>query len=235
MAYYIIHACNQRMWYVKDFLIPSMLEQGIPQSNILVYQDRNGIGNLRAWVDSCNKLVGMCKKQHIDAVWHLQDDICVSRDFKERTELIDLWGKDSEIVCGFTCAYDTMPIAGRFQAYEDKMWFSFPCIKIPTDILEAFVAWANTNLWQSKYFKSWVRRNKGDDLVFREWLIDSHTETSILNLAPNLVNHIDDLIGGTVCNKQRDKEQNTRSIFWEDEELIKELENKLNEYKLSGT
>lgn len=234
-SHYIIHACNQRMWYVKDFLIPSMLEQGIPQGNIWVYQDKNGIGNLRAWIDSSNRIVNMCRERRIKSVWHLQDDICISRTFAHDTNIYDLFGDDETIVCGFTCAYDKMPEAGNFEVHENKMWYSFPCIKIPTYILDAFVNWANLNLWQSQYFRGWVNKNKGDDLIFREWLIDNFPCTKVQNLAPNLVNHIDDLIGGTICNKQRDTKKSTRSIFWEDDELIKELEERLNEYKLSGT
>jgi hypothetical protein len=96
------------------------------------------------------------------------------------------------------------------------MWFSFPCIRIPTNILTDFTTWANGNLWQSKYFKANVRRNKADDLIFREWLYDNYPSMSHLNLAPNIVNHIDKYIGGTVCNKQRDPDYDTMSIFWED-------------------
>ena len=29
MAKYLIHAYPNRLWYVKDFLIPSMVKQGI--------------------------------------------------------------------------------------------------------------------------------------------------------------------------------------------------------------
>ena len=41
MAYYLIHACNKRFWYVKEYLIPSMMLQGIPAENIFVYRDYN--------------------------------------------------------------------------------------------------------------------------------------------------------------------------------------------------
>ena len=235
MAVYMIHACLNRMWYVRDFMIPSMVEQGINPDNILVYKDVNRIGNLRAFVDSSNRLVDMCKRKGIKKVWHLQDDVCISRDFKKSTEILDAWSKDDDIICGFTCAYDKMPIAGTFKVQEDRMWFSFPCIRIPTSILNAFVSWANLNLWQSQYFRNWVLKNKADDLIFREWLIDNFPCATVLNLNPNLVNHVDDLIGGTVCNKQRDKEQNTRSIYWTDDSVIEELEKKLNEYKLPST
>lgn len=224
MAYYMIHACNQRMWYVRDFLIPSMLGQGIEPDHILVYRDKNSIGNLRAWVDSCNRLCAQCARDDIDGVWHLQDDVVICKDFKERTEKYD-----SGIICGFTCIYNVMPVSGRFKLKEEKMWYSFPCIRIPTYVLKGFIDWANINLWQSQYFRENVMRNNADDLVFREWLYDNYKETQELNLAPNLVNHIDYLIDGSIVNKGRDRD--TTSIFWEDNEMLTKLKESIDEYK----
>ena len=226
MPKYLIHCCPDRMWYVKDFLIPSMINQGIPSDDILLYQDKNKIGNLRAFIDSCNKLANQCRKNGIDGVWHLQDDVVICKDFAERTKQYD-----DGIVCGFTSSYDNNPAPGKFKLFEEKMWFSFPCIRIPTNILTDFVNWANVNLWQSKHFGITVKINKGDDLVFREWLYDNYFNESELNLAPNLVNHIDKLIGGTVVNPQRDADQDTMSIFWEDDSIIDDLKKALDEYK----
>ena len=220
MAYYLIHACNQRMWYVKRYLLPSLVAQGIDPKHILVYQDKNSIGNLRAWVDSCNKLVEHANKLGADGVWHLQDDVVICKDFKERTEKYD-----SGIVCGFTCNYDVNYPIGYHTLLEEQMWFSFPCIRIPSDVLERFVCWANVNLWQSKYFKPCVARNNADDMVFREWLYDNYPDMQHLNLAPNLVNHIDDLIRGSVVNISRT--MNTRALYWEDDEVIENLKKEL--------
>lgn len=211
MAYYLIHACNKRFWYVKEYLIPSMMLQGIPAENIFVYRDYNELGNLRAFIDSCNRIVYKCELNGIDGVWHLQDDVIISEDFANKTQLYD-----NGIVCGFTCAYDKQPEEGYFQIYEHKMWFSFPCMRIPTAILKNFANWANLNLWQSKYFKGMVRRNNSDDMVFREWIYDNYPSTTHLNLAPNIVNHIDKYLGGSLSNPQRDPAQDTMSIFWED-------------------
>ena len=105
------------------------------------------------------------------------------------------------------------------------MWYSFPCIRIPTNVLADFSHWANLNLWQSKYFKQLIRRNNSDDLIFREWLYDNYPSTKHLNLAPNIVNHIDKYLGGSICNKQRDPEQNTMSIFWENKGELQNFKN----------
>lgn len=226
MAYYMIHCCNNRMWYVKEYLLPSMLKQGIDPNHIFIYRDKNKLGNLRAWVDSCNRLVEKSHSLTIDGVWHLQDDVVISKNFKKQTELYD-----NGIVCGFTCCYDKEPQPGYFRLFQHEMWYSFPCIRIPTNILEAFTHWANLNLWQSKHFKGAVRLNKYDDLIFREWLYENFPMENEFNLAPNIVNHVDKWLGGSVCNAQRDAEQDTTSAFWDEEDVMQELKKSLDERK----
>jgi hypothetical protein len=226
MAYYMIHACNERIWYVKEYLLPSMLAQGIDANNIFIYRDKNKIGNLRAWVDSCNRLVEKSHSLTIDGVWHLQDDVVLSKDFKRQTELYD-----NGIVCGFTCSYDNDPKPGYFRLIQHELWYSFPCIRIPTNILEAFTYWANLNLWQSNHFKEAVKRNNCDDLIFREWLYENFPMEGEFNLAPNIVNHIDKWLGGSICNKQRDSEADTMSLFWEDNGELNELKSALDKRK----
>lgn len=226
MAYYMIHACENRLWYVRDFLLPSMIDQGINPDNILVYRDKNEIGNLRAWVDSCNRLSVQSRSKMIKNVWHLQDDVVISKDFKTITEQYE----NNEIVCGFTCGYDKEPQVGTFKLEEHKMWYSFPCINISTVLTTSFANWANGNLWQSQHFKGAVKRNNCDDLIFREWLYDNHGSIEEINLAPNVVNHIDKWLGGSICNKQRDPDKDTMSIFWEDKGELSKLKKALDIY-----
>ena len=227
MAYYLIHTCNSRFWYVKEYLIPSMMLQGIPAQNIFVYRDYNEIGNLRAFIDSCNKASVQCQKKGIDGLWHLQDDVMISKDFKKVTEQFE----NHDLVCGFTCGYDIQPEAGTFKLEEHKMWYSFPCINISTALTTEFANWANCNLWQSQHFKEAVKRNNCDDLIFREWLYDTHGHTEEINLDPNVVNHIDKWLGGSICNKQRDPDKDTMSIFWEDKGELETLRRELETYK----
>ena len=78
---YMIHACNSRLWYVQEYLVPSMLNQGIEQDDIILYVDENSVGNLASCINSFLALPDDNK-----GVWHLQDDVIISRDFKERTE-----------------------------------------------------------------------------------------------------------------------------------------------------
>lgn len=226
MSFYMVHTCESRFWYVRDFLLPSMLKQGIIQDHILVYRDKNKIGNLRAWVDSCNRLAVQSRYARIKNVWHLQDDVVISKNFKKITEEYD----NNDIVCGFTCGYDVQPEAGTFPLEYHKMWYSFPCINISTQLTTEFANWANSNLWQSQHFREAVKRGNCDDLIFREWLYDTHGKTEEINLDPNIVNHIDKWLGGSVCNQQRDPDKDTMSIFWEDKGELAELKKALAAY-----
>ena len=39
----MIHCCPKRIWYVEEYLIPSMLRQGIDRENIIVWKNnKNG-------------------------------------------------------------------------------------------------------------------------------------------------------------------------------------------------
>ena len=125
---------------------------------------------------------------------------------------------------------DKEPEAGTFLLEERKMWYSFPCINISTELTTEFAKWANANLWQSQHFKEAVKRNNCDDLIFREWLYDTHGKTEEINLAPNVINHVDKMIGGSMCNKQRDPNKDTMSIFWDEDDVIANLEKELKIY-----
>ena len=228
MAYYMIHTCLSRFWYVRDFLLPSLIAQGIEPQHIFIYKDRNKIGNLRSWVDSCNRLEYQARSNpNLTHVWHLQDDVVISKDFKKITEEYE----KHDIVCGFTCGYDKEPEPGTFLVFEQKMWYSFPCINISTALTSEFARWANYNLWQSQYFAESVKRGNCDDLIFREWLYDNKGDLEEINLAPNIVNHIDKWINGSVCNQHRDPDKDTMSIFWNEPDVLDNLKSELENYK----
>lgn len=87
---YMIHACPKRMWYVSDYLIPSMLAQGIDKGNIIVWNDIDGVGNLA----SCLASFASCQEE--GETWHLQDDVVICHDFAERTASAPKgWSADS--------------------------------------------------------------------------------------------------------------------------------------------
>jgi len=208
MARYLIHAVPKRMWYVNDYLIPSMLKQNIRREDITVYIDEDKKGNLAAFVDSV--------KDSACDYWHLQDDVLISSKFRETTEKYD-----KGIVCGFcSCYSNLMPIG---QVPGKYLWYSFPCIRIPKDIMDEFLGWLDTEALTVPLYATWINANKYDDSLFMEFIKVKHADTEVLNLRPNIVEHVDYLIGGSLVNVQR-TQRKACSIYWEEPKLIAQLE-----------
>ena len=218
---YMIHSCNKRQWYVDKYLVPSLLEQGIEEKNIYVYQDKTEAGNLVSWIVSCHLAQEMWGDN--ENVWHLQDDVLVSSKFKERTEELEAYR--NIVMCGFTTFYDDGRKPGELPC-KNNTWYSFPCIRIRTSISKEFANWCDTYLWRDNQFGFWTRHKKGDDYIFRVWVESYYPDELILNLKPNLVEHVDYLIGGTIINKQRNKDS-VRSMYWDENDLVNELMEKL--------
>lgn len=211
---YMIHAMPKRMWYVQTYLIPSMLAQGIEESQITVYNDVKGEGNLRA----CMNAFAMCKGD--GGTWHLQDDVCICKDFKERTE----W-YDNGIVCGFSSKlYDGEGNTGAVS--RGKMWFSFPCIRIPDEWARNCADWVFNYIIGNPVYERYWKNGVNDDWMFRSYLKEFHPDCVALNIMPNLVDHIDYLIGGGTGKGQR--KEPCRAQYWKDEDIVKELEERIN-------
>lgn len=212
---YMIHACPARDWYVNDFLIPSMVAQGIDKNDIEVWMDKGGDGCLL----SCLKSFKECGDRE-GGTWHLQDDVVIAKDFKEKTEKYD-----EGIVCGymFEGFEDSRPQPGSVPALF--MWNSFPCIRIPNDIAKEFVDWFFNDARYRENYKDWLNSNKHDDGFWHDFITEVHYDDRVINLKPSIVDHVDYLIGGSVVNKWRG--YFTRATFWEDEESVNELEQKL--------
>lgn len=215
MTKYIIHSCIQRMWYVENYLVPSMLEQGIEKSIIDIRCDQLGLGCLESCMQIFKTVIG-----YNDAAWHMQDDVIICRDFKKLTEQYD-----EGIVCGFCYEKDYVNNVGYVK--PSSMWWSFPCIRIPNKLAFQCGKWYYESVKYSRKYSEWVRSRKFDDAVFKEFLELYYPDEKVLNLTPNLVDHIDFLIGGTVVNKLR-QEQQTRSAYFEDLDLVDKLAKELN-------
>ena len=205
MSNYLIHACPSRMWYVEEYLVPSIRIQGI--KNISIKCDNNIICNPEFCMSIFKNM-----PNNDDGTWHLQDDVIICRDFKKLTEQ-----NDFGIVCGFTATSTTK--IGFVDAQH--MWWSFPCIRIPNKIANECAEWY--------YFHSFDN-SIGDDEVFRRFIIEQYPNIQVLNLKPNLVDHIDYLIGGSVVNKQRGSQ--IRAQYFKDTNLVNNLANKLKLKKL---
>ena len=63
--------------------------------------------------------------------------------------------------------------------------------------------------------------NKGDDSFFHEFIQCRHGDAIVENVRPNLVEHVDWLIGGSAIHHWRD--YLARAEFWDEPELVDEL------------
>jgi len=211
MAKYIIHACNQRMDYVMNRLVPDMVSQGINKDDIVVDVDKDGVGNLEHTMR-----IFRAMPDHGDT-WHLQDDVLISSDFKEKTE-----AEYTGIVCGFASNYDKNIVVG--ETTFEHTWYSFPCIRIPNrTALKCGEYFFNVVMKsRKKTHKDYIRLKKNDDLLFREYVRIFEPNIKVTNLSPNLVDHIDWLIGGSLVNPKRNTE-NCKSVFWNEPEKTEKL------------
>jgi len=200
------------MWYVEEFLLPSLEEQGA--ENVSVWLDDRGMGCL----SSCMEAFASCSGD--GGTWHLQDDVLLCRDFAERCRDLDARG----VVYGFCCRQfgDNPKIRG--EVYMPDTWHSFQCVRIPDAWARGCADWYFSGAWHespSDELELLEAKNSGDDTFFREFLLCRHGRGTAYNAAPSLVEHVDLLLGGSVVNVWRGFW--ARSDLWEDEELVAEL------------
>ena len=214
---YIIHACEERLKYVENYLIPSMIEQGISDSAIELCCDDYHIGNLSRCMEIFSTMTGD------GGAWHLQDEIVICRKFKEITESYD---DGKTIVCGFVWDKD---VNVDYVGYvEPQYMWTFPCIYIPNHMARGCAEWFYNKASKDPKYKLWVMENRYDDYFFQEYIKTYYPTIEVLNLKPNLVDHIDYLLGGTLVDKWR-KDYQVRAAWFEDLDLVEELERKMNE------
>lgn len=210
----LIHACPNRMWYVNEFLIPSLQEQGVEKIDLAV--DWSGKGNLISCLESFEQ------SGHLDgATWHLQDDVLICHDFAERIQEFD-----EGVACGFCHTLFepfNRPMPGHVPAVF--MFNSFPCIRIPNEIAAEFVEWYWTDACKRPEYQKWVRSGIHDDGFWHDFYVEQHPHDFVYNIAPNLVEHVDWAIGGSIANEWRG--YICRSSYWEDEYLVDNLLQKL--------
>ena len=215
---YMIHACPSREWYVNDFLIPSMIEQGIPREDIEVWMDRNGDGCLM----SCMNAFAECgNRDDGGGRWHLQDDVVLSHYFRTATTQ-----NDDGIVCGYVFRnWQALPVWDG-TVPGSYLWNSFPCIRIPDKIAGECAEWFFADAAYRDEYQHWIQKRKGDDTVFFDFFMENYADKMfVVGLNPCIVDHIDYLIGGSVVNKDRGAQ--TRALFWDDHGEIDALKYKL--------
>lgn len=240
MAKYMIHTCNDRAWYVKEYLIPSMVDQGIEKADIIYWLDEKREGNLAQFINSMK----YCQDMDVDGVWHLQDDVIISSTFKQRTE-----DHDYGLCAGFACSYDKdLQIANQLfeiansklsfdinkvndvpvnQVPIEQIWYSFCCIRIPNILAKEFIYWwFHVAVNDGEVIRNCINYKKNDDYAFRLFVMKYHPELIAYNIYPNLVNHIDYLVGGSIINSIRG-ERLAVSLFWDEDELVDKLAERL--------
>ena len=208
----LIHASPRRLWYVEDFLMPELRRQGA--ESIDVFVDRVKLGNL----DACMQSFRHC--EGYGGTWHIQDDVLPCRDFVKRCREYESDG----VVYGFCNEQflDDPEMTGRVRVSD--VWHSFQCVRIPDAYARECAEWFYSNGWHKSTLPELVilrGQHRGDDTFFREFLKLCHGDESFTNAAPNLVEHVDWIIGGSIISPWRG--YLARAYYWEDEELVKEL------------
>lgn len=205
----LIHACPKRMWYVEGFLLPELERQGA--SEVEVWNDTTGAGNLY----SC--MASFAARTGDGGTWHVQDDVLLCRDFVKRC-----WQYDDGVVYGFCNeAFTDDPLqTGRVSVAD--AWHSFQCVRIPDAYARECAAWLDGPGKTSGLYPVWMSSGKMDDDVFRTFLLDRHGRETVVNMKPNLVEHVDWVIGGSILSPWRGFL--ARAHWWEDEDLVTELQ-----------
>lgn len=215
---YVIHACEPRMWYVDEYLIPSMIAQGIKSEDIRVWLDREHKGNLH----SCMECFLDCENRK-GAIWHMQDDVAICRNFAKRTREFT----EDEIVNGF-CGRDICQnLDKQGEVLPAVMWFSHQCILIPNHLAAECARWFYDDARHRDRWLDRVAKGKSDDYFWLHFLQEVYPTKLVTNLVPNLVEHVDYLLGGSVINYTRTVP--AIAAFFKDQDLIYELENRLIE------
>ena len=109
-----------------------------------------------------------------------------------------------------------------------KMWFSFPCIRIPDVVARCFAFHFKNS--KTDIYDKYKKRGTGDDACFRRYIRKCLPSIKFINANPNLVDHIDYLIGGSSSPLKADNTKPSPAIYF-DEEITKRLKLQLSKYK----
>ena len=223
MLKFMIHSCNSRLWYVSNFLIPSLKEQGITESDIVLWNDYNSDGNLMSFVNSAywvkNNFPVNC------GTWHLQDDVLISSTFADRVRRMP-----NNMICnGYrtkTNVPDSMDSIG-FQSV-DKYWNSFQCVYIPNAYMNEFTRWFHEEIIVKQRCPKKLSENKHDDYFFWKYVKEVHPNHTIYNAVPCLVQHVYEIIGGSEANKCKKARNVAR--YWDEEDREKQLAKQIKQF-----
>ncbi len=208
----LIHAYPGRMWYVEEILAPALRAQG---ADVEIWNDTDRKGNLVSCMEAFASRTGD------GGTWHIQDDVLVCHDFVERAETYD------GVVYGFCSEHFTDDPLQTGVVYVPDAWHSFQCVRIPDAYARECAEWFFTDAQFRDEWKWMVDLRKFDDTFFTYFLNERHARETVTNAKPNLVDHVDILLGGSAVNAWRGFW--VRAHYWEDEYLIEDLKTKLKE------
>lgn len=215
----LVHACPQRMWFVEDFILPELEKQGA--ENVAVWNDVEKKGNLKSCMEAFASMEGD------GGTWHIQDDVLLCSDFVKRCE-----EHDDGLVYGFCCRNFNDRLDAYGEVYVPDAWNSFQCVRIPNEYARECAEWVYSEAWKTESDSAelpiLIRVNKGDDTFFHEYIKARHPYGTALNLKPNLVDHIDYLIGGSAVNF---RDYLARAEFWDEPERVEELKERIKRYQ----
>lgn len=94
----MIHGCKEREWYINQYLVPSLVKQGINKHDIIMWIDEENAGCLMSFIES---LEWIKQNQNFSTgFWHLQDDVVISKKF---CQMIKKYNEG--VVCGFVVRF----------------------------------------------------------------------------------------------------------------------------------
>ena len=213
----IIHSCDKRLWFVRDFLAPELKRQGL---DVSIHNDDDHRGCLWSYVSSFRGL----KRDSDGGAWHLQDDVYPCRDFAEIAA-----EHDAGVVYGFfhRHAADQKMIPGPVSVM--RATYSFPCIRIPDRMAVEFAEWILADAQYRDKYQPWIAEKKYVDAFWRDFLREKYTDSTVYNLMPSIVEHVDQWMGGSTINFWR--EGWCHAEYFDDHETIEDLKVKLAAYK----
>jgi len=208
---FLIHTYPKRLWYVEEFLVPSLKAQGA--ENIEIWNDIEKKGNLRACMES------FAARSGNGGTWHLQDDVIICHDFVEQCE-----EHDDGVVFGFCCRNFNDRLSAYGDVYVPDAWNSFQCVRIPDQWARECADWVFSLKWETESTCPELpilwKLNKGDDTFFHEFMASRYSTETAENMKPNIVDHVDYLVGGSSINY---RDYIARAEYFEDQYLIEEL------------